>query len=167
MSVDTESAITLVKALIQQIDREQLIKAVNTLLKCYNKNSTIISGAAVAISILALLDSLNDMKLKDKYCKQLLTALDPALPEQFRTTRLREIKEEIISLRDRQMIAASVKGIVALAFLGLGFGSVSGGARCAMFAASGITGVASLINVYNYRELDLLLEKMKADGLLD
>ncbi|CAF1057885.1 unnamed protein product [Didymodactylos carnosus] len=162
--MSAESVITLVKALIKEIDREQLINAVNTLLKSYNKNSSIISGAAVAISILALLDSMNDMILKDKYSKQLLTALE--LPEQFRITRLKEIKEEVISLRDRQLLGASAKGIMALAFAGLGFGSQSSAAKCTMFTASAITGVAALINVYNYKELDLLLEKMKADGLL-
>ncbi|CAF4698173.1 unnamed protein product, partial [Didymodactylos carnosus] len=98
MSGEQESVVTLVKALIQKIDKEQLIKAVNTLLNYYNKNSAVISGAALAISILALLDSLNDQELADKYRHQLLTALDPELPERHRTIRLKEIKEEIISM---------------------------------------------------------------------
>ncbi|CAF1634261.1 unnamed protein product, partial [Didymodactylos carnosus] len=81
--------------------------------------------------------------------------------------RLKEIKEEIISMKERQKIAGYAKGIMALAFGGLGYGSESAMARCAMFAASGITGAAALINFYNYRELNLLLEKMEKDGLLD
>lgn len=102
-------------------------EAVNYIMTYYNNKALIMSHFGVALGILALADSINDVAATSDFSKQIITAFNEyrlkSINDKYLTIRFNEIHEGIEKLRRAQKIWGGVKLICSAALATFGYRS--------------------------------------------
>ncbi|CAF1135444.1 unnamed protein product [Adineta ricciae] len=138
------------------------------------KHPYAISALGVALSIIALKQSISDRnsvnRVKQEY--ENLLKMDPSdfatLEKHIEhiTKRTKEIRDQIIALKEQQLYSGVYKAVGAIALAPIAYFTGSSVLMTSMTAASLGTGLASIINFYNCYELGQMIKQLEQNGLI-
>lgn len=150
--------------LMTKIEKRTFTQAVDNVLEAYHRHPEVAATMGLLFSVVALIDSLDDMaRIKQVYAPQLRAAL---LYENgaLRLQRLEEIRQSMTADKNRQVTMGLGK-----AFLSVFCGSlawITGPLipSVALGVATLSFGSAATLNMYNYAGFNELFNRLQADG---
>ncbi|CAF4704363.1 unnamed protein product [Rotaria socialis] len=164
-----DAAIALITGLINKrtANQNKVKKAINTLVKYYDKYPNIMSSLGLGIGIISLIDSNNDRKVVRRLQGELIAAFKK-YPHTLWEQRLTEIQVEAKELKTRQLTMGALKFIMSISIGYLAYASTAGIlAKTALAAGSTGCGMAGVINGVNYYNLHELIKRLERDDYLN
>ena len=164
-----DAAIALIVGLVRKrpVNQSRLKKAVDILVKLYDKYPIVISFVGLALGILFLLESNNDRQEVRRFQDEVI-AVFKSYPPNVWERRLAEIRVGVNALKTRQRTMGAVKLLAAISFGCLAYASTASVlARTTLAMGSGACGGAALMNGVNYYNLHELIKRLERDGYLN
>lgn len=165
LCIDAEDGafITVAVGLLTEIDHKLFHKAVDKVLATYQQNPKAMATLALAVSITFLKDSLEDHERIALCSSQIKSALRDK-DKDSRLERLQGIKKSVKADLRRQKTMGFFKGFFFIGTVILAYQTVATWLFWPMAGAATVSGAATLVNAYNYKEFSTLMTTIEQDG---